>query len=134
MQTPGTDIFGYAEYFINGKTQIYQKKKRRFTTQIYKLMTPCCLHCKRNAFLVSIVTVKLFFLFLIATSVFVYFSLVQNTLRDRQSSGTLFFEVLGRVIKDKQRSNKMQLEKNVVILVAFTRSRHQKLKSKPWNA
>ena len=31
MQTPGTDIFGYAEYFINGKTQIYQKKK----TQIY---------------------------------------------------------------------------------------------------
>ena len=64
----------------------------------------------------------------------VYFSLVQDTLRDRQSSGTLFFEVLETVIRDKQRSNKMQLEKNVVILVVFTRSRHQKLKSKPWNA
>ena len=51
---------------------------------------------------------------------FVYFSLVQETWRDRQSFRTVFFEVLGTVIRDKQRSNKMQLEKNVVILVVFT--------------
>ena len=51
---------------------------------------------------------------------FVYFSLIQDTWRDRQSFGTLVFEVLGTVIGDKQRSNKMQLEKNVVILVVFT--------------
>ena len=51
---------------------------------------------------------------------FVYFSLFQDTWRDRQSFRTLFFEVLGTVIRDKQRSNKMQLEKNVAILVVFT--------------
>ena len=56
---------------------------------------------------------------------FVYFYLFQDTWRDRQSFGTLFFEVLGTVIRDKQRSNKMQLEKNVIFLVVFTRSRHQ---------
>ena len=72
-------------------------------------------------FYVSNVTVKLFFK--IANSVFfVYFynSLFQDTWWDRQSFGTLFFEVLGTVIRDKQRRNKMQLEKNVVILVVFT--------------
>ena len=51
---------------------------------------------------------------------FVYFSLFQDTWRDRQSFGTLLFEVLGTVIRDKQRSHKMQLEKNVAILVVFT--------------
>ena len=48
---------------------------------------------------------------------FVYFSLFQDTWRDRQSFGTLLFEVLGTVIREKQRSNKLQLEKSVVILV-----------------
>ena len=84
-------------------------------------------------FFVSNVTVKPFFLNS-DQCFFVYFSLFQDTWWDRQSFGTLFFEMLGTVIRDKQRSNKMQLEKKNCYFGGFHyHAIKNSVKSKPWN-
>ena len=71
-------------------------------------------------FLVSNVTVKLFFLFFDRNQCFLCIYLYFRILGGIGNLSEHYFSKLGTVIRDKQRSNKMQLEKNVAILLVFT--------------